>query len=52
MPNPGEPVFRLDRPDELGPQAAPPLFFDDREENVKAARAFGWEAVQSRGSRT
>ncbi len=30
----------------LGPQAEPPLFFDDREEVVKAARAHGWEAVQ------
>lgn len=30
----------------LGPQAEPPLFFDDREDVVKAARAHGWEAVQ------
>ena len=30
----------------LGPQTEPPLFFDDREEIVKAARAHGWEAVQ------
>jgi len=30
----------------LGPQSTPPLFFDDREEVVKAARAHGWEAVQ------
>lgn len=30
----------------LGPQVEPPLFFDDREEIVSAARAHGWEAVQ------
>ena len=30
----------------LGPQAEPPLFFDDRDDIVKAARAHGWEAVQ------
>ncbi|MBL8593780.1 MAG: HAD-IA family hydrolase [Devosia sp.] len=30
----------------LGSQAEPPLFFDDREDVVKAARAHGWEAVQ------
>jgi len=30
----------------LGPQAEAPLFFDDREDIVKAARAHGWEAVQ------
>lgn len=30
----------------LGPQAEKPLFFDDREDIVKAARAHGWEAVQ------
>jgi putative hydrolase of the HAD superfamily len=30
----------------LGRQAEPPLFFDDREEIVKAARESGWEAVQ------
>ena len=30
----------------IGPQAEPPLFFDDREDIVKAARAHGWEAVQ------
>ncbi len=29
----------------LGPQAEKPLFFDDREDIVKAARAAGWEAV-------
>lgn len=29
----------------LGPQAEPPLFFDDREDIVKAARQHGWEAV-------
>jgi putative hydrolase of the HAD superfamily len=30
----------------LGPQAEKPLFFDDREDIVKAARQHGWEAVQ------
>lgn len=30
----------------IGPQAEPPLFFDDREDIIKAARAHGWEAVQ------
>jgi putative hydrolase of the HAD superfamily len=30
----------------LGPQAEPPLFFDDREKVVKGARQHGWEAVQ------
>lgn len=30
----------------LGPQDIPPLFFDDREDIVRAARAHGWEAVQ------
>lgn len=30
----------------LGPQAEKPLFFDDREDIVKAAGAHGWEAVQ------
>jgi putative hydrolase of the HAD superfamily len=29
----------------LGPQREPPLFFDDREDIVKAARGHGWEAV-------
>lgn len=29
----------------LGPQREPPLFFDDREDIVRAARAHGWEAV-------
>lgn len=29
----------------LGPQAEPPLFFDDREEVVKGAQDYGWEAV-------
>jgi putative hydrolase of the HAD superfamily len=30
----------------IGPQAEPPLFFDDSEDVVKGARAYGWEAVQ------
>lgn len=30
----------------LGPQPEPPLFFDDSEDVIKAARAHGWEAVQ------
>ncbi|WP_417310898.1 HAD family hydrolase [Devosia sp.] len=30
----------------LGRQSEPPLFFDDREDVVKGARAHGWEAVQ------
>jgi len=30
----------------LGPQATPPLFFDDTPEVVRAARAHGWEAVE------
>ncbi|WP_421759637.1 HAD-IA family hydrolase [Devosia sp.] len=30
----------------LGPQAEPPLFFDDTPEVLKAARTHGWEAVQ------
>jgi putative hydrolase of the HAD superfamily len=30
----------------LGRHAEPPLFFDDREDIVKAARTHGWEAVQ------
>jgi len=29
----------------LGPQDEPPLFFDDREDIVRAARGHGWEAV-------
>lgn len=29
----------------MGPQSAPPLFFDDREEVVRSARDNGWEAV-------
>jgi putative hydrolase of the HAD superfamily len=29
----------------IGPQTEPPLFFDDSETNVKAARSHGWEAV-------
>ena len=29
----------------LGPQSEPPLMFDDSEEVVTAARAFGWEAA-------
>jgi len=29
----------------LGPQSEPPLFFDDSEEVVLAAVAYGWEAV-------
>ena len=29
----------------LGPQSEPPLMFDDSEEVVMAARAFGWEAA-------
>ena len=29
----------------LGPQVEPPLFFDDSEEVVQAANAFGWEGV-------
>ena len=29
----------------IGPQAEKPLFFDDREEVVQAANAYGWEAV-------
>lgn len=29
----------------IGRQSEPPLFFDDREEVVAAARAFGWDAV-------
>ncbi len=29
----------------IGRQAEPPLFFDDRDDVVKAARAYGWEAV-------
>lgn len=33
----------------LGPQAERPLFFDDREDVVSAARAHGWEAVQVNG---
>jgi putative hydrolase of the HAD superfamily len=31
--------------DRIGRQAEPPLFFDDREDIVAAARARGWEAV-------
>ena len=30
----------------IGPQDVPPLFFDDSEEVIRAARAHGWEAVQ------
>lgn len=30
----------------IGPQSEPPLFFDDSDEVIKAARAYGWEAVQ------
>jgi putative hydrolase of the HAD superfamily len=30
----------------IGPQDEPPLFFDDSEEVIKGARAYGWEAVQ------
>lgn len=30
----------------LGPQSEPPLFFDDREDIIKAARTHGWEAIQ------
>ncbi len=30
----------------LGPQAEPPLFFDDSEPVIKGAREAGWEAVQ------
>ena len=45
MQNPARPFF-----DWIGETSSghgrPPLFFDGREENVKAARAFGWEAVQ------
>jgi putative hydrolase of the HAD superfamily len=29
----------------LGPQAEPPLFFDDTERIIEGARAYGWEAV-------
>jgi putative hydrolase of the HAD superfamily len=29
----------------IGPQEEPPLFFDDREEIVRAARREGWDAV-------
>jgi putative hydrolase of the HAD superfamily len=29
----------------LGPQAEPPLLFDDSSSVVEAARDFGWEAV-------
>jgi putative hydrolase of the HAD superfamily len=31
--------------DRIGPQNEPPLFFDDSEEVVRAARGEGWEAV-------
>lgn len=34
---------------QLGPQAEPPLFFDDTPDVVKAARAHGWEAVEYNG---
>jgi putative hydrolase of the HAD superfamily len=30
----------------IGPQAEPPLFFDDTPKVVEGARAFGWDAVQ------
>jgi putative hydrolase of the HAD superfamily len=30
----------------LGPQAEPPLFFDDSEAVIRGAREHGWEAVQ------
>ena len=29
----------------IGPQNEPPLFFDDSEEVVRAAVAYGWEGV-------
>jgi putative hydrolase of the HAD superfamily len=29
----------------IGPQAEPPLFFDDTPDVIKGAKAFGWEAV-------
>ncbi len=32
--------------DRIGPQAEPPLFFDDSEPVIKGAREHGWEAVQ------
>jgi len=31
--------------DRIGPQHEPPLFFDDSEEVIRAARGEGWEAV-------
>jgi len=30
----------------IGPQAEPPLFFDDTPKVIAGARAYGWEAVQ------
>jgi putative hydrolase of the HAD superfamily len=40
-----QPAFfeAIDR--QIGPQAEPPLFFDDSETVVQAARAHGWDAV-------
>jgi putative hydrolase of the HAD superfamily len=33
----------------MGPQDEPPLMFDDSEEVVAAARAFGWDAASYDG---
>jgi putative hydrolase of the HAD superfamily len=35
--------------DLLGPQSEPPLFFDDSEAVVEAAKEFGWDGVLYRG---
>ena len=40
-----EPAYFAAIESRIGRQAEPPLFFDDREDVVAAARAHGWEAV-------
>lgn len=44
-----DPEFFQRVEDFLGPQDEPPLFFDDSDRVVEAARAHGWDAVQFDG---
>ena len=40
-----DPAFFEAAAERMGPQDGPPLLFDDSEEVVIAARAFGWDAA-------